>query len=598
MALQALHEVATDVLGHLDVEAALLTVVNAATDLVAADIAGIMLAEEDGTVLRMRASTGHRTVDTAHLEVRRGQGVAGKVFETRQPCKIDNYLSDSSISRDFFPIAKEEGKRSALGAPMIARGEVVGVLMAWRRRPSVFTAEDTQTLVSLANLATIAIVNARLYAAEHNVVARLEETNDRLERQNRLLQRSSRVHEELDGLVIDGAGIADLVETLVTHTGGRAGVLDADLQVLAMSPGSDTSVARAVRHLRASERTPRTAVLPPDQLDEHWLLVREVVAGDDRLGHLVVGLDRHPDGLDSVIVEQAAIVCALQQTRERAVLDAHIRVHDDFVWDLLEGNIRDTAEALVRARYLGYCLPRRLRVVLLAIEGVTAWSGPDGDGAAAATRRREALVRGAERLANGGRGESAFAAMRGSLLAMIVPATEDTAEARALGQASLQGLSDQHPELRLSAGVSACFGLAADLSQAYAQAQSALSAAPLVASGPPLALFDELGVVRFLVAPGDRRDLWGFARKVLGPVIDYDRERETDLVRTIEAYLANDCNLQRTAACLYVHAKTVRYRLERIHELGGIDLSRQQSRFDAQLAITILRVLSLEGEPR
>ncbi len=597
MALQALHEVATDVLGHLDVEAALLTVVNAATELVAADIAGIMLAEEDGTVLRMRASTGHRTVDTAHLEVRRGQGVAGKVFETRQPCKVDNYLSDSSISRDFFPIAKEEGKRSALGAPMIARGEVVGVLMAWRRRPSVFTADDTRTLVSLANLATIAIVNARLYAAEHSVVARLEETNDRLERQNSLLQRSSRVHEELDGLVIDGGGIADLVATLVTHTGGRAGVLDADLQVLATSPGSDASVARAVRHLRASESTPRTAVLPPDPLDQHWLLVREVVAGEDRLGHLVVGLDRRPESLDSVIVEQAAIVCALQQTRERAVLEARTRVHDEFVWDLLEGNLSDTAEALVRARYLGYCLPPRLRVVLLAIEGVKVWSGPDGS-VEAATRRREGLVRSAERLAKSAQGASVFAALRGSLMVMIVPASDDIAEARTRLQSSLSGLSDQHPELTFSAGVSACFPLAADLSQAYAQAQSALSAAPLLASGPPLALFDELGVLRFLLAPGDRRDLWGFARKVLGPVIDYDREHETDLVRTVEAYLANDCNLQRTAACLYVHAKTVRYRLERIHQLGGIDLSRQQTRFDAQLAITILRVLSLDSEQR
>lgn len=594
MALQALHEVATDVLGHRDVEAALLAVVNAATELVAADISGIMLAESGGDVLRMRASAGHRTVETAHLEVRRGQGVAGKVFATREPCKVDDYLSDRSISSDFLPIAKQEGKRSALGAPMIAHGEIVGVLMAWRRRPSVFTAEDTRVLVSLANLATIAIVNARSSATAHGEVARLEESNRRLERQNELLERSSRVHADFDALVIDGRGLADLVDTLVTQTGGQASVLDADLQVLASSPGSEATVGRAVRHVRTDgsrQRAQRTVTLSPCPSSARWLLLREVVAGEDRLGHVVVGLEHRPESLDSVIVEQAAIVCALQQTRERAVLEARTRVHAEFVWDLLEGNIGDTAEALVRARYLGYSLAQQLRVMLLSIAGVKEWS--DGGGAEGATRRREALVRSAERLAKGAQSASAFAALRGSLLAMIVPATGDAGDARALGRSVLEGLSEQHPELEFSAGVSGCFPLQADLSQASAQARSALSAAPLVASGPAIALFDELGVLRFLLAPGDRRDLWNFAHKVLGPILDYDRDHDTDLVRTIEAYLANDCNLQRTAASLYVHAKTVRYRLERIHTLGGVDLSRQQARFDTQLGITILRALSL-----
>lgn len=593
MALQALHEVATDVLGHRDVEAALLAVVNAATELVGADISGIMLAEAGGDVLRMRACAGHHTVDTAHLEVRRGQGVAGKVFATREPCKVDDYLSDRSISQDFLPIAKEEGKQSALGAPMIAHGEVVGVLMAWRRRPSVFTAEDTRILVSLANLATIAIVNARSYATAQGAMARLEESNRRLEQQNELLERSSRVHSEFDALVIDGRGLADLVDTLVTHTGGQAAVLDAGRQVLATSSDTAATVSRAMRHVRGAQarHAQRTAILPPGPGGDRWVLVREVVAGQDRLGHVVVGLDHRPDSLDSVIVEQAAIVCALQQTKERAVLEARTRVHAEFVWDLLEGNIGDTAEALVRARYLGYCLPPQLRVMLLTIAGVKEWS--DGGGAEAATRRREQLVRSAERLAQGGQGASAFAALRGSLLALIVPATGDAGSARGLGQSVLDGLSEQHPELTFSAGMSGCFPLAADLSQAFAQARSALSAAPLVASGPAIALFDELGILRFLLAPGDRRDLWSFAHKVLGPILDYDREHDTDLVRTIETYLANDCNLQRAAAALFVHPKTVRYRLERIHTLGQVDLSRQQDRFDTQLGITILRALSV-----
>jgi signal transduction protein with GAF and PtsI domain len=163
--LQVVHEVATEILSHLDVEATLLSVTNAAAALLDADIAGLMLADANDDVLEMQACTGHRTVETAHLQVQPGQGVAGKVFETGAPVNVDDYLTDSSISQDFAAIAKEEGKRSALGAPMSAQAEFIGVLLVWRRRPSVFDGEDTRRLINLASLGTIAIVNAPARAA-------------------------------------------------------------------------------------------------------------------------------------------------------------------------------------------------------------------------------------------------------------------------------------------------------------------------------------------------------------------------------------------------------------------------------------------------
>ena len=87
----------------------------------------------------------------------------------------------------------------------------------------------------------------------------------------------------------------------------------------------------------------------------------------------------------------------------------------------------------------------------------------------------------------------------------------------------------------------------------------------------------------------------GFARRILGPLIDYDEAHGAELVRTVEVYLANDCNLQRAAEQIFVHPKTVRYRLDRVEALSGISLATQQDRFDAHLAVTIIRALALDG---
>jgi DNA-binding PucR family transcriptional regulator len=78
-------------------------------------------------------------------------------------------------------------------------------------------------------------------------------------------------------------------------------------------------------------------------------------------------------------------------------------------------------------------------------------------------------------------------------------------------------------------------------------------------------------------------------------VIDYDRDHQTRLVATLGTWLDEGGSLTRTAAGLYVHPKTVCYRLRRVEELTHRDLSEQRDRFDAQLAIAILRALALDS---
>jgi DNA-binding PucR family transcriptional regulator len=62
------------------------------------------------------------------------------------------------------------------------------------------------------------------------------------------------------------------------------------------------------------------------------------------------------------------------------------------------------------------------------------------------------------------------------------------------------------------------------------------------------------------------------ALPALGALLD-PLERNTDLIRTLEVYLANDLDRRRAAAQLHVHPNTLDYRLRRIVELTGIDPS-------------------------
>jgi purine catabolism regulator len=59
------------------------------------------------------------------------------------------------------------------------------------------------------------------------------------------------------------------------------------------------------------------------------------------------------------------------------------------------------------------------------------------------------------------------------------------------------------------------------------------------------------------------------AERILEPVLDYDREHGTELIRTLQTYLQCDRSPKQAAQLLFVHNQTVNYRISRIEELTG-----------------------------
>ncbi len=79
-----------------------------------------------------------------------------------------------------------------------------------------------------------------------------------------------------------------------------------------------------------------------------------------------------------------------------------------------------------------------------------------------------------------------------------------------------------------------------------------------------------------------------FAARVVGPVLDYDERSDAGLRETLYAFLDNSGSWSRTAEALHLHVNTVRYRIGRVEELTGRDLSKLEDRVDVFLALRSL----------
>lgn len=115
------------------------------------------------------------------------------------------------------------------------------------------------------------------------------------------------------------------------------------------------------------------------------------------------------------------------------------------------------------------------------------------------------------------------------------------------------------------------------------------------------ALFRAVDMSEQVVRSDDDRDIgWlpaGAAaqrevvERILGPAIEYDRTHRTELVRSIEVWLAHDRSTGRAARALHVHPNTLAYRLRRFAELTKQDVGRMSDLIDVWLALRVWRIL-------
>ena len=176
---------------------------------------------------------------------------------------------------------------------------------------------------------------------------------------------------------------------------------------------------------------------------------------------------------------------------------------------------------------------------------------------------------------------------------IVLPGDDAEAAARA-SDALLRELQAGLPGHAFAVGRSRVASDPADLHRAAAEA---LLAANVVEGDParPVQAFEDTGAYRLLLSAmsEDPAELQRFYAETVEPLVAYDDQYETELVLTVEAFLDADGNVAGTAQKLFTHRHTVRYRLERVKELCGLDVGSTDGREKLSLGLKAMRVLGL-----
>src|SRR6266513_2709640 len=367
------------------------------------------------------------------------------------------------------------------------------------------------------------------------------------------LKRSIEIHRRFTELVLDGKGVNEICKTLSDLLESAVVIEDASFHLLAHAGGTgdphrketiqrqgtpqrvlfDPQIQRMLREIEAKRGPIKVPAFPHVGMSKERLIA-PILAANQVLGYIsVMDNQPHNEELAFLALEQASLVLALSIAKERELAEVEGRVRGEFL---------RRVTAVVRASY-----PR-------------------------------ALVQ--------GRSDSVVA-----LLPLGTEPGDHQSRVHALGMQVKQSIADWKPGFTVSVGFSGPVEAPTGVAGAQREVTSVMDSLARFKRWGQVVAVPELGLTGLLAAVADER-LVDYAQRLLGPLVNHDRARNGSLVATLRAFLETG-EQQEAAKRLRVHPNTLRYRLDRIREIGGFDLEEAETRLNLAVALRVQALLGM-----
>jgi len=520
---KTLQQIVSTVASSLELTEVLRAVVKLMSDASGVHACFAYLMDDGGERLVLRAASPPYERQAGKVIMERGEGLAWWAAERAEPAFIrDNALADPRTK--YFAELEEERFQSLLALPVVGRdGDVIGVITAHTEAPREFSDDEVDFLVTSASLVASAIENARLYEEARLRVSELEQLTE-------LAEAIARA-DGLDELL--GTVVSDSRPLLAAHA----------CHVYLLDPGreelervaSDPEPGNARPTLGLAELGPELA-----RGGRSSRLAVPLVANGELVGLLVAEGSARVE-LGRAVASQVAVgikkVQVIEQLTEKNLIK-------DFFEELAGGRPRGDLEG--RAARLGCNL--ELPHVVLAAEPAD-----------------ESLERALRMAAPG----SLFDRREDSLRALVKLPSPNV-------EFFLGKLRRIHADLTepVAVGMSSiCQGEAAFV-DGFAEAQQALLGTVVLKGEPTVLAYEELGAYKYLLRVALDGGIRDATVDAVARLAEYDAQRGSQLVTTLEEFLRRHGNISATSEALFVHPNTLRQRLRRIAELSGLDLRK------------------------
>lgn len=438
-----------------------------------------------------------------------------------------------------------------------------------------------------------------------------------LNRQALLLKRSEEINRELTRLIIRGGDVSAIAATLAQLIRQPVLLTNDSLEPLATGDFSGRYRSFLENGLHSSDFLESLKMLRSEKLaaqlgakqelitfkvEVGGRVLKQVVAqassGREVYGYIFTWETGGVMGeLDFLALGHATTALALEMVKRQAVAETERRLRSDFLEEVLEGHFANEEALLRKGRQMGLNLAHKHMVLTIRIKPGPGDEADTALGGQRAIPKRERRVRVAlqpvlEQGCPGSlvlpKGDTVLILAHFDLSIGRYPARQKALD---LGTAIRDTFVSVFGGAPVSVGIGDFYPSILDLGKSYYEARQAVEKGEKIFGPGHITAYYDLGFYGVLGGSPEGQ-VAEFATGVLRQLLEYDAENQTELVKTLEAYL--DCKESLTASAkqLFVHPNTVKYRIEKIREILGFDpFSHAQKRLNFHVALKARRLL-------
>lgn len=418
------------------------------------------------------------------------------------------------------------------------------------------------------------------------------------------LQYFKAVHDQFTALSLADAGMEQIIKTLEKLIGNPITILDRYLHCIATT-SQQVAVFHDAQRLQTDQFFStnfafytQSAIFPELSDQQYTQLVVPVNGVNNVKIYLVINEIQHATvPLDFIAIENATIALSLELVKQFAVAEVERKFQNDLIDDLLAQRTDSLESIYERANVIGWDLEGEYTVILFRLCVNT-----HVDSSKKMMFQHNQLQKHYHLL-----GEiisfhlpGAIVRTKSDVVIVLWKIPIDKGSKRVWLEhvkktlESIQAhLKPQKEELTLQVGIGSPAFSILDVPTSYKAAQNALELSGTFDQTHFITSFDELGIYRLLYEIDNTEHLQKFIPESLNKLLHYSQSSGNDLVQTLRVFLQCNQNVTKTAKVLYIHYKTVAYRIQRIKDIMGIDFESADEVLSVQVGLKIVDLLEV-----
>ena len=415
------------------------------------------------------------------------------------------------------------------------------------------------------------------------------------------LKRSEQIQQRLLEMVLQGGSCSDIARFVTKQVGSPVLIADTLGRVKGESGCTTEHLTQWNRHRESSVTVAHAGNLHPlhkkmEKIvigDASGLLMRIQSAGKEQGQMMVFSVD-DLDAMDTNLLEHASTAAALAFLKDSAIEETEMRLKDDFILSLANGEFVSKERLLSRGKLLGYNLTLPYVCVVGQLDNLEELFRKNQEGFASYQHWFESMIYYVSEeilLAGETINRRILTTVQESKLLIFLetePGTND--------------LVNQYLDLlerrvsRLLPGVVLTWGIGQHgdgvivFPDSYSKACVALDLGRKQRGAGSRIDYEDTKINRLLQSLSHDKDVQEVTMSTISPLVDYDEKRSMDLIGTFTAYHLNNGNVSQTARKLNLHRQSLLYRLRKIESLTRLSLMNPDDVFLLDLSIKIWSV--------